>query len=1005
MPLPVLLRRLLLLALPALQCCAPRPPAAVAAPVSAAVPIFSHGEGPCTCIGIPTVVAVPGALLAFGQCRVGLDWAGTDGCFVQGAASPGNATACGRNGAQNLCVVLKRSADEGRSWSRLSVVESANPGGSTMPVFDAQRNALVLNYEDPVDLPPEPFVDQTPALYSTVASSIGPEILEAAAWSPAQRIAIAPGGWAATPGPNAGVQLPAQSPRPGRLVFMGASNNTGSTCALQSWWSDDGGRSYTPAQGGRAVINGSCEPGLAVLPNGHLMALGDDSARSAGGPCPGDTLLHALSLDGGETFGKVRCAVPGSACQASILAAANGSILVSNPQGPASRHGMTISRSTDSGNSFHKLDLNFTSGGANGTWAGYSSLVALPSGRVGLAWETADSGKCFGERCRVVFSTFALPRLKAGDEEATPPGPGSWYNCISASSCIDAPFNGSRSIPFLGLHSTADSCRLACEAMPDCLAYCGAGTTPHISPEHNDWRMRCYGRRDTVWKLVPMADEHSGCSHQRNPKTCPDPAPPARWDSADSLSVDVGACLHRPGARGDGGGCRISAGVASGILLSINETHPSPSVIAPLNLRAHRGDYDHLPAQFARLTSLGITTKQVLLPDLWVQEVTGHNSFTTLQPPPAGVPACANPGCWPCDNGNCTRWQDFVERTVAAAPAGLMYDIWNEPGMSPGGYFWYRNWSQYKQMWHTAVVTIKRVRPDAQVTGPSISSFDLAFLRPFFAAANATDTLPDVLTWHEFSADGRDIPANVATARAMLAEFGIPDTQISINEMVPAGSNFLPAVHISYFANLERAAVDSACHSCWQSACPDGAVPPCFNCAQSDRFGVHGGQSLDGLLTDDTELPRSVWWTYKAYGALIGGKLLVVNASSELDGVAALSADGHSVSMAVGRVGGATGVVCGGASTGSRNLTDIVLQNVPATVLSKGGQSASVAVATIANSGTAALHTPAVSTGAASVDAAGTVTVKLTLQQGEAALVVLGREAELLIGHFATAPE
>jgi hypothetical protein len=30
--------------------------------------------------------------------------------------------------------------------------------------------------------------------------------------------------------------------------------------------------------------------------------------------------------------------------------------------------------------------------------------------RVGLAWESADTGRCFGERCRVVFSTFD-PRL------------------------------------------------------------------------------------------------------------------------------------------------------------------------------------------------------------------------------------------------------------------------------------------------------------------------------------------------------------------------------------------------------------------------------------------------------------------------------------------------------------------------------------------------------------------------------------------------------------------
>ena len=70
----------------------------------------------------------------------------------------------------------------GKSWSPLSVVESAKPGGSIVPVFDAERRTLVLNFEDPVDLPPRPFVDQTPALYSTIASSVGPAILRAAVW-------------------------------------------------------------------------------------------------------------------------------------------------------------------------------------------------------------------------------------------------------------------------------------------------------------------------------------------------------------------------------------------------------------------------------------------------------------------------------------------------------------------------------------------------------------------------------------------------------------------------------------------------------------------------------------------------------------------------------------------------------------------------------------------------------------------------------------------------------
>ena len=376
--------------------------------VAPAVPVFTHGEGPCTCIGIPVVIAVPGGLLAFASCRVGVDWASTDGCFVIGPPSPGNATACGRNSPQNLCVVLKRSVTEGRSWSPLSVVESANPGGSIMPVFDAKRQTLVLNVESPMDAEDKPFVDQTSALYSTIASSVGADILTPAAWSAPRRIAKFPGGWAAVPGPNAGVQLPPSSPHAGRLVFAGASNNTGATCSLQSWYSDDGGLTYTAAQGGGPVLRGSCEPGLTLLPDGRILLIGDDGAKFAGGPCPQNTLLHSISDTGGESFGPAHCAVPGEACQASVLAVGD-SILVSNPQGPVPRHGMTVSRSVDGAATFEALNLRFDSGGVNGSYAGYSSLVALSSGRVGLAWESADSGKCWGERCRVVFSTFELP--------------------------------------------------------------------------------------------------------------------------------------------------------------------------------------------------------------------------------------------------------------------------------------------------------------------------------------------------------------------------------------------------------------------------------------------------------------------------------------------------------------------------------------------------------------------------------------------------------------------
>ena len=95
------------------------------------------------------------------------------------------------------------------------------------------------------------------------------------------------------------------------------------------------------------------------------------------------------------------------------------------------------------------------------------------------------------------------------------------------------------------------------------------------------------------------------------------------------------------------------------MLLSINETHPRAEIIRPLRLSAHRGDWDHLPTEAARLRGLGFTTIQSLLPDLWVQNVTGYNSFSSLV---AGC--CAAPGCWPGDKGDWGPW----ERWVAEGP-------------------------------------------------------------------------------------------------------------------------------------------------------------------------------------------------------------------------------------------------------------------------------------------------------------------------------------------------
>ena len=180
--------------------------------------IFQHGEGPCTCIGVPALIHTRNlTVLAFAECRI---WVG-DGCWPKVPAPKPPPTVC--NGT---CVVLKRSSDGGRTWSLLYIV--TNAGGNVMPVWDAVRGRVVLNFALPA-------VDEVHAIISTIASTDSAQILSVASWSAPRQIARYPNGWASAPGPAPGVQLRAGSVHAGRLVFSGYLHNNGLTCDVRHY--------------------------------------------------------------------------------------------------------------------------------------------------------------------------------------------------------------------------------------------------------------------------------------------------------------------------------------------------------------------------------------------------------------------------------------------------------------------------------------------------------------------------------------------------------------------------------------------------------------------------------------------------------------------------------------------------------------------------------------------------------------------------------------------------
>lgn len=108
-------------------------------------------------------------------------------------------------------------------------------------------------------------------------------------------------------------------------------------------------------------------------------------------------------------------------------------------------------------------------------------------------------------------------------------------------------------------------------------------------------------------------------------------------------------------------------------------------------------------------------------------------------------------------------------------------------------------------MWTHAVLAAKSVRASVTIVGPSIPGFDLEFLKIFLDNANKTDTFPDVVSWHEFGADGSNIPANVEAARNLVSTY----VWAWENERTPA----LPQPLRVYAATLLHVHYDSSLHN------------------------------------------------------------------------------------------------------------------------------------------------------------------------------------------------
>ncbi|MGY4772309.1 exo-alpha-sialidase [Kribbella sp. CWNU-51] len=354
------------------------------APAQAAITqtvLFDRGDAGYGCYRIPAIVKTKaGTLLAFAEARRA--WCAD---------------------SQEIDLVMRRSEDDGRTWSAAQTVLSGTDSdpnavatrGNPAPIVDYQTGRIVLlTTMDPgtTSRPRTPYVqfsDDDGKTWSK-AKNIGDQI-DDPAW-----------GWYAT-GPVHGIQL-TRGANAGRLVAGTNYDNGAGVNAGQLVYSDDHGETWH--KGATDLRSDATPQEISVVEkvDGGVYAGARNNAGTSGA-----SRMFAVSNDGGQTYAAPYATIAGlttPTVQGSLqrLRAVDrgdkyNRILFAAPADPDRRRYMTIRSSFDEGKTWQSV--------ADGTritsdWSGYSDMAILDTGEIGLLYE----GGAVDARDQIRFARF-----------------------------------------------------------------------------------------------------------------------------------------------------------------------------------------------------------------------------------------------------------------------------------------------------------------------------------------------------------------------------------------------------------------------------------------------------------------------------------------------------------------------------------------------------------------------------------------------------------------------
>ncbi|QKW10175.1 exo-alpha-sialidase [Streptomyces sp. NA04227] len=364
--------------------------------------LFKASQDPgYACFRIPAVVRTnDGTLLAFAEGR-------TNDCSDAG----------------DIDIVVKRSEDGGRTWSGLKVVNAGagDTHGNPAPVVDRRTGRILLaetwntgkpgggNCDVPCDRRPHLQYSDDDGKTWSAPRDLSDEILPES-WN----------SWYAT-GPVHGIQL-TKGAHAGRLVFgVNAESYAGGRvtenhAALVV--SDDGGKSWRV--GAKDSYPIAADGTFRQKPSELTLEENSDGTVYVSGREQDGTDLghrtHALSRDGGDSFARPFESIPDMytpQVQAACLRVGDRMLLAA-PADPDRRRTMMIRSSYDGGRTWESVDRGTV---VSTDWAGYSDLVQIGSGSVGLMYE----GGAVDARDEIRFARFGIDWLgdRRGPDDTT----------------------------------------------------------------------------------------------------------------------------------------------------------------------------------------------------------------------------------------------------------------------------------------------------------------------------------------------------------------------------------------------------------------------------------------------------------------------------------------------------------------------------------------------------------------------------------------------------------